>query len=82
MGRSVFSPADILLPHEADLSTWSVIACDQYTSQPDYWNGIEREVGGAPSALRLILPECFLGTPEEPARVREAGEKEKKKEET
>ncbi len=60
MGRSVFSPADILLPHEADLSTWSVIACDQYTSQPDYWERVERRVGERPSTLRLILPEYRL----------------------
>ncbi len=60
MGRSVFSPADILLPHEADLSTWSVIACDQYTSQPDYWERVERRVGDRPSTLRLILPEYRL----------------------
>ena len=65
---------EILLPREGvDLRRWAVVACDQYTSQPDYWNGIEREVGDAPSALRMILPECFLGTPGEPARVREAG---------
>ena len=39
---------------------WPVVACDQYTSQPDYWEARDREVGDAPSTLRLILPECWL----------------------
>ena len=34
-----FRPADILLPHDVDLSLWSVVACDQYTSQPEYCSG-------------------------------------------
>ena len=55
-----FLPADILLPRDCDLSRWSVVACDQYTSQPDYWQRVEQRVGDAPSALRLILPESML----------------------
>ena len=55
-----FGPADILLPQGVDLKRWSVVACDQYTSQPAYWERVECQVGQAPSALRLILPEQKL----------------------
>lgn len=51
----------ILLPRAgADLSKWAVIACDQYTSQPEYWAETDRTVGSAPSTLRLTLPEVYL----------------------
>ena len=55
-----FGPADILLPKDCDLSRWSVVACDQYTSQQDYWQRVAEYVGDAPSALKLILPESQL----------------------
>lgn len=55
-----FKPSDILLPQNCDLSLWSVVACDQYTSQPEYWNRVEDRVGQNPSSLRLILPESRL----------------------
>ena len=52
---------EIMLPREGtDLSKWAVIACDQYTSQPEYWAETDRIVGGAPSTLRLTLPEVYL----------------------
>ncbi|MDR3767352.1 MAG: DUF1015 domain-containing protein [Butyricicoccus sp.] len=51
----------ILLPRtDVDLSKWAVVACDQYTSQPDYWEETDRLVGDAPSTLRLTLPEVYL----------------------
>ncbi len=53
------APADILLPN-CNLSKWSVIACDQFTAQPDYWRRVDEIVGRAPSSLRLILPEAYL----------------------
>ena len=62
-GELPFRPADILLPQDCDLSLWSVVACDQYTSQPEYWQRVEDRVGRAPSALRLILPESCLEGP-------------------
>ncbi len=55
-----FSPADILLPKDADMTKWAVVACDQFTSQPEYWEKAEQIVGDAPSALNLILPEVYL----------------------
>jgi hypothetical protein len=62
--------ADILLPKPGtDLTKWSVIACDQFTSQPAYWQQVAEKVGNAPSTLHMILPEVFLGTPEEKACV-------------
>ena len=59
-----FKPADILLPQGCDYDKWSVVACDQYTSQPEYWQRVEERVGRAPSALRLILPESSLDGPQ------------------
>ena len=58
-----FQSANILLPQNCDLSLWSVVACDQYTSQPEYWQRVEERVGRSPSALRLILPESCLEGP-------------------
>ena len=58
-----FRPADILLPKDCEYSKWSVVACDQYTSQPEYWQRVAEHVGRAPSALRLILPESCLEGP-------------------
>ncbi len=56
----------ILLPWEgADMHKWAVIACDQYTSDPKYWEEVEKTVGSAPSTLRLFLPEVYLETPRE-----------------
>ena len=61
---------DILLPREGiDLKKWAVIACDQYTSEPEYWADCEKEVGNAPSALNLVLPEVYLGTVKETAKL-------------
>lgn len=58
-----FSPADILLPQGCDYQKWAVVAYDQYTSQPEYWQRVEECVGAAPSALRLVLPESCLDGP-------------------
>ena len=55
-----FYPADILLPKDCDMTKWAVVACDQFTSEPAYWAAVEEQVGDAPSALRLILPEARL----------------------
>ena len=61
---SIVRPADILLPKVKDMTAWSVVACDQFTSQREYWDAAEQRVGEAPSTLRLMLPEAWLGTPE------------------
>ncbi|MCR4952417.1 MAG: DUF1015 domain-containing protein [Solobacterium sp.] len=56
----LFVPGTFLIPEHCDLSKWSVIACDQYTSEPEYWQKAEALVGSAPSSLRCILPEAYL----------------------
>lgn len=55
-----FKKTNILLPKNAIMTKWSVVACDQYTSEPDYWNKVEEIVGDSPSTLRITLPEIFL----------------------
>ena len=61
---------EILLPKEGtDMTKWAVVACDQFTSQPDYWQETESIVGDAPSTLRLMLPEMYLEKPDEAERI-------------
>ena len=62
MKNLAFSPADILLPDFSvtDGTKYAVIACDQFTSEPAYWEAAAKTVGDAPSALSMILPECYL----------------------
>lgn len=61
---------DMLFPKDGtDLSKWSVIACDQYTSEPEYWKAAEEFAGDAPSALKLVLPEVYLGSDSEESRL-------------
>lgn len=52
-----------------DLRKWAVVACDQYTSEPAYWEAVEREVGEAPSTLCLIFPEVHLDDVDAAARI-------------
>ncbi len=54
-----FSAADILLP-KADFENWAVIACDQYTSEPEYWDEVKSAAGDKPSTLNIVLPEVYL----------------------
>lgn len=56
----IFTTGSILLPKSADMTRWSVVACDQFTSEPEYWQAADALVGSAPSTLRLIEPEAFL----------------------
>ena len=60
---------EILLPKNIDVSSWSVIACDQYTQDLDYWKKAEAAAAGKPSTLNLILPEVYLGSPDKPQRI-------------
>jgi len=53
------SPAKILLPKD-NFNKWAVVACDQYTSEPEYWQKVAEYVGDTPSALRIMLPEVYL----------------------
>jgi Protein of unknown function (DUF1015) len=61
---------DILLPRAGvDLTKWAVIACDQFTSEPEYWQKVQEIVGDSPSSLNLIYPEVYLGEPQAEARI-------------
>ena len=58
---TAFKGADILLPEKkVDMEKWSVIACDQFTSEPEYWEQVKKIVGDSPSTLDMILPEVYL----------------------
>ena len=60
----------VLLPKKGtDYYKWAVVACDQFTSQPSYWEDAKRIVGKAPSTLELILPEAYLEKPGEEERI-------------
>lgn len=63
-----FKPADILLP-KCGFEKWAVVACDQFTSEADYWKAVEATVGDAPSALRITLPEIYLGGSDAEQRI-------------
>lgn len=68
--KSVFRAADILLPApDTDFETWCALACDQFTSQPAYWQQAEQHVGSAPSTLHLTLPEVYLEQPDVALRI-------------
>lgn len=59
--NNALKPADILVPKESvDMEKWAVIACDQYTSEPEYWNKTAEIVGNDYSSLNMILPEIYL----------------------
>ena len=58
---NIFRATDIILPNgDVDPEKWAVVAVDQFTSQPEYWNEVEQIVGDSPSTYRMILPEIFL----------------------
>ncbi|MGN1408812.1 MAG: DUF1015 family protein, partial [Eubacteriales bacterium] len=73
MKNNIFTPADIMLPyfvHDVDkINKWAVIACDQFTSEEDYWDRCKSIVGDSPSALNFILPEVYLGGAKEESQT-------------
>lgn len=66
---TAFTSADILLPRDAEYEKWAVIACDQFTSEPEYWQETEKLTEGAVTALDLILPEIYLGEADVDKRI-------------
>lgn len=58
--HNVLKVPKILLPKNVDMTKWSCVACDQFTSEPDYWQKLEEFVGDSPSTLKLIYPEVYL----------------------
>lgn len=59
MKNRVFFPADILLVKEKR-EKFAVVACDQFTSEPEYWESVREIIGDCPSAYKIILPEIYL----------------------
>lgn len=72
MKNTYFLPANILLPKK-DFEKWAVVACDQYTSEPEYWEKVENIAGNSPSAFNLILPEVYL-LPDNSKRINKINE--------
>ena len=69
----------VLIPRAGvDLAKWAVIACDQFTSEPEYWKQVEDLVGQAPSTLNLIYPEVYLSEPDPDVRIRRIRESMKR----
>ena len=64
--KKCFMAADILLPdfNKTDAKKWAVVACDQFTSEPEYWEKASASVGDSPSTLNVILPEVYLAETE------------------
>lgn len=61
---------NILMPRrDIELRKWAVVACDQYTSEPEYWSSVAEEVGSAPSTLNLIFPEVYLEYDDKEQRI-------------
>ena len=69
-----FKAGNILIPKNVDMHKWSVVACDQYTSEPKYWEEVENIVKDAPSTLRLTLPEIYLNDTNVEEKIRKINE--------
>ena len=69
-----FKGGNILIPKDVDMTKWSVVACDQYTSEPDYWSEVESIVGDSPSTLRITLPEIYLEESDVEERIKKINE--------
>ena len=62
MSLTTIKAPHILLPRKGvDMNAWAVIACDQFTSNMEYWEDVEKLVGNKPSTLRMMFPEAYLG---------------------
>ncbi len=65
----------VFLPRQGvDLQKWAVIACDQFTAEPHYWQAVQQAVGDAPSTLRLIFPEVYLDQQDTSERIAAIGQ--------
>ena len=69
-----FKAGNILIPKNVNMHKWSVVACDQYTSEPKYWEEVENIVKDAPSTLRLTLPEIYLNDNNVEDKIRKINE--------
>lgn len=70
--KSCIAVPEILLPRDhTEMEKWAVIACDQHTSDPAYWEELEKKIAGSPSTLYLTLPEIYLDHPDCERRIRD-----------
>ncbi len=60
MDKKIIFADNILLPNSEDFSSWACIACDQFTSEPEYWSSLQSQVNGKKTTLDLVLPEIYL----------------------
>ena len=60
MKKTGLNSAKILLPKNVDMTSWAVVACDQFTGEPEYWKELANTVKGKPTTLDLVLPEVYL----------------------
>lgn len=74
MNKRLFLPSDMLIPQGVYMPAWSVVACDQYTSQIEYWDEANKNVGALPSTLRLMLPEAYLNIKDTEIEAKKANE--------
>ena len=58
--NNIFKSFDVLVPKEEFETFWPVIACDQFTSQPEYWKKLRQAIGDKPSTIHCIIPEAEL----------------------
>lgn len=66
----IFMPSSILLPaHGTDMTKWAALACDQFTSEPEYWQKAEEITKNEPSTLHIVLPEVYLEKPDKSVRI-------------
>ena len=72
-----FKAGNILIPKNVDMTKWSVVACDQYTSEPKYWEEVSEIVGDNPSTLNLTLPEIYLEDNDVNERIKNINKKKR-----
>lgn len=79
MAFTTIKAPHILLPKKGtNMTAWAVIACDQFTSQIEYWNKVEFLVGRKPSTLRMMFPEAYLGKVDEDSFIEKTNQNIKK----
>ncbi len=69
MNQEIIGTQKILLPRHCDMTKWAVIACDQYTTDKNYWNELQSFIGSAPSTLKLTCPEIYLSSTDLDKRI-------------
>ena len=70
----IFNKSEMLLPQNADMTKWSVVACDQYTSEPEYWENVKNTTANSVSAYNLVLPEVYLEESDVDERIKKINE--------